>query len=116
MSLLVKAISAPPSGAGLDIVTWPVDVVPAPTLLGTSEMPCNEVGTMVSGSNRPTPPAVAMMETDFMEVTVEVEMLNEAIAVPSGTVTLAGKVTIVGSVVVSVTTVPPTGARLFIST
>jgi hypothetical protein len=93
-----------------------VDVVPAPTLLGTSERPSNEVATMVIGSVRPTPPAVAMMDTDFISVTADVEILKLPILWPSGIVMLAGKVTSDASVVLSVTTVPPAGALLLIST
>src|SRR5258705_8137426 len=84
--------------------------------LGTSDRLCMDVGRMVINSDRPTPLAAAMTLTVVIVVTADVERLNVADVVPSGTVTLAGNVTRLASLVASVTTVPPIGAGLFIST
>lgn len=79
-------------------------------LLGRSVRLWSEVGLTVSTLDWPTPLAEADMVKVFDIETAVVTMLNVAEVCPSGTVTLGATVATAGSLLASVTIVPPTGA------
>jgi hypothetical protein len=114
--LVLNDTNMPPAGAGLDNVSSPSAVLPAPILLGKSVRFPSEVGSTVSNFVWPTPLAEAEIVTAVGIETDVVTMLNVAEVCPAGTVTSGATVATAGSLVPSVTTVPPTGAGPFSST
>ena len=69
-------------------------------------------GVTVSVAVRVTPPALAVIVTGVDAVTDAVLTVNVALKAPAGTVTLAGTVAALVSLLDSVTTAPPEGAAL----
>lgn len=111
--LLLNETNMPPAGAGLDNLTSPVAVLPAPMLLGKSVRLWSDVGTTVSNRVWPTPFAEADTVTAAGIETAVVTTLKVAEVCPSGTVTLGAVVATDGSLLPRVTTVPPAGAGPF---
>lgn len=112
----VNETNVPPAGAGLDNVTSPCPLLPAPMLLGKSVRLPSEVGATVSNLVWPTPFAEADMVNVIDDETAVVTMLKFAEVCPAGTVTFGATVATDGSLLPSVTSVPPVGAGPFNST
>lgn len=114
-SLLLRATTIPPAGAGPfnETVFIPVMALPPTTDVGYSEIADNASGFTVRITVFVTPPYVAEIVTDVFAVTALVPIVNVGeTVVPAGTVTDPGTVT-PGSLLASATTAPPAGALPF---
>jgi len=114
-SLLASATVLPPGGAGPESVTVPMDGWPPSTgeALNTTLLTVNPLAGFTVSVAVCVPPSVAVMVAVWVEVTAKVVMLKIPRVEPEGTVTDAGTVTAPGLLLVSGTTVPPCGAKLF---
>ena len=110
--LLESVMTAPPVGAGLLRVTVPVAEDPPRTVVGltlTDER--SGSGVTVSTADFVAPPKVAEIVTAVDDVTPVVETGNWLLVAPAATVTVAGIVTTLVSLLESATTAPPGGAH-----
>jgi len=113
--LLVSDTTAPPAGAALNSVTVPVLAAPPVSTTGFSVIE-ESSGFNTSPIALETPLYAAVMVTTVPAVTGLVVMVNVAVDAPGGTVTDAGTVAALVLLLVSVITVPPTGATAVIVT
>ena len=90
--LLPRLTVTPPEGAGLSIVTVPVDGVPPCTLVGLTEKPVSvgRLGATTRLADCVTPDPVTEMVTEVAVVTVPVVMTKVLTSVDAGMVTNAG--------------------------
>ncbi len=111
VALPLSVTTKPPTGAAPFNFTYPEPLAPPTTGLGER---LTSVGTGANTVRVPvlvTPPAAAEIVTVRLVPTGVVVMMKDGDCVcPAATVTVAGKVTL-GSLLESVTTTPPVGAR-----
>src|SRR5262245_24481757 len=112
MSLLASVTTAPPAGAAVPSVTVPVLPAGPVTVAGLTLTPASPAagGFTVSVAVFATPSYVAVIVTAVTAVTAVVVIANVAVVVPAATVTDAGTVAALRSLLVSVTSAPPAGA------
>jgi len=107
---LVRATVKPPVGALPVSVTVPVELDPPVTEVGLRVRVESVGGFTVRVAVLLIPPAEAVITTAVWATTGIVRMVNVAVLLPDATVTLTGKVAIVGLALERVTTTPPAGA------
>jgi hypothetical protein len=111
LALLSESVTTmPPAGAKPVRVTVPVEELPPATGVGLMATEVNAAGFTVSVVVR-EPFRVAVIVTGVAELTPLVVIENVAEVAPPATVTLAGTVA-EGSLLASVTAMPPAGAAL----
>jgi len=106
----------PPVGAGPLMVTVPVDVAGARTVVGFSVRPVKDGGVTVRVAVGETPLAVAVIVTGVVDATIAEVTVNVAVVAPAGTVAVAGTVAAEVLLDESATVRPPVGAGLLIVT
>ncbi len=114
--LLLSVTAVPPDGAGALSVTVPVEELPPFTLVGlraSEEIATPAAGVTVSVAVWVTEPNVAEIVTATVAETFFVVTVNEAVAAPAETVTLAGTVAALVLLLERVTTAPADGAGEF---
>jgi len=119
--LLESAVANPPDGAAAVSVTLPCDALPPTTVVGVSDSVDSDGPDGGGGGGGAAAFTVSDVEalrrsspeivTAVSAVTDDVEIGNVALAVPAGTVTLAGTVAAEPELK-SCTTAPPLGAEL----
>ena len=110
--LLDSVISAPPAGAGLLRVAVPRETPPPVTVVGfneTADRP-TAAGTTVIVVCCEITPAVAVIVAVEFDATGTLVMVKDALIAPAGTVTLAGTLTTLVSLLDNFTANPPVGA------
>jgi hypothetical protein len=111
--LLLRVTTAPPIGAAPLKVTVPWELTPPSTEVGlrlTDDNTTEVGGVTVKEAVLDTLRYVAVMVAVVEAETAEVEMVNETLELPAGTVTEAG-VLAADLLLLSVTTAPPGGAH-----
>ena len=94
---LESVTTSPPAGAGPPSVTvFPVVDVPPATLDGERVMAERPTGSTLSVALWAMPPAAAVMETEVVDATAVVAIVNGAEVAPEGTATDAGTVATAG--------------------
>ena len=112
--LLASATTAPAAGATALKVTVPIEAAPPVTLVGLRLSDKRVIaGLMMRLADLVTPLYVAEIVTVLDAATGFVEIVNAALVVPAGTVTLAGTVATVGLLLESATIAPLAGAAVF---
>src|SRR6266540_3227723 len=110
--LLVKLTTEPPAGAACDRVTVPVDGCPLTTVVGlsVSEAAVGDASTVSVAVCVTDAGKVPEIVTAVCVVVAWVVIVKVALNAPAGTVTVAGTCAMVGALLDSDTTAPPTGA------
>ena len=110
--LLASATAMPPVGAGLLIVTVPVELAPPITEVGLRETDDADGGVTVRVAEPEVVPSVALIVAVVEAATAVVPTVKEALVAPAATVTNAGSVAL-ALLELSETLEPPVGAGPF---
>jgi hypothetical protein len=109
--LLVSATVIPPVGAGPVSVTVPTEfATPPTTVAGAIETDVSAGGLTVSVAVFVTLAYVAEIVTGVDDATAALVAVNDPVVCPAETKTLAGTEAAAGTLLVSVTLIPPVGA------